>query len=366
MLKKNERNIEVDLLRGFAIIFMILSHSTVAWLSAEDNNRGFSGFLSFVGSFAPVVFFFVTVIVMDFFMRSDSQFSWGWDFLAFIGFSMLMLHFLKGRTNALRWSFVLIGFLFLVRLFSPVLLSSLGEPENQIIAIIYGGQTFKGVSYWFVPWLAYPLAGFILGVLYNRNYKLWLQKGQFIMGCFLFLGLFVLFISLYLETQGMIYFRWGSVSINFIIISFSVLLLSLLLACMLAKLPVNSFLVKTLSISGVSSLAVVPIHYFILDVTGNYFSGFLSSVVYYFLCPLFIYLNIVLAARVDCLIKERLASFDKRHLFFVATLVVGCAVLIVFSNFILINLVIVLVAQILLCVLISAPHQLIFSSKKVV
>jgi len=279
---------------------------------------------------------------------------------------MLVLHFLKGRAYALEWSFALIGFLVLVRFVSPVLLSSLGEPENKIIAIIYGGQTLKGVSYWFVPWLVYPLAGFILGVLYNRHYKLWLQKGQLIMGCFFFLGLLVLFISLYLEKRGMIYFRWGSVSINFFIISFSALSLSLLLACMLAKLPDNSFLVNTLSISGVSSLAVVPIHYFFIDVAGNYFSGFLSSFHYYFLCPLFIYINIVLAAQVDFFIKARLASFNKNHFFFIVTIIVGCAAFLVFSNFILINLVVILVAQLLLCVLISFPHQLIFSSKMVV
>jgi len=184
MINKNNRNLEIDLLRGLAIVFMLISHSSVMWLSNEDNSSGFSGVLSFIGSFAPVVFFFVTgmgyglshrvghadtigpviykaalLIVMDGFMRTNDEFFLGWDFLAFIGFSMLFLHFLKGKARALEWSLFLIVTLFLLRYILPVFFQPLSEPDYKLIAIVSGNKGLKGVSYWFTPWLIYSLSG---------------------------------------------------------------------------------------------------------------------------------------------------------------------------------------------------------------
>jgi len=185
MVKKNNRSSEIDLLRGFAIVFMLISHSSGMWLSSGDNSNGFSGALSFVGSFAPVVFFFVTgmgyglshrvghtgaiepviykaviLIVMDGFMRANYKIFLGWDFLAFIGFSMLFLHFLKGKAHALEWSLFLIVTLFLFRYVLPVFFQPLKEADYNLVAIFSGQRALEGVSYWFTPWLIYSLSGF--------------------------------------------------------------------------------------------------------------------------------------------------------------------------------------------------------------
>ena len=52
--------LELDVLRGFAAILMVVNHAGLQWLSPHDAEASLSGALVFLGSLAPVVFFFVT------------------------------------------------------------------------------------------------------------------------------------------------------------------------------------------------------------------------------------------------------------------------------------------------------------------
>ena len=52
--------VELDVMRGLAAVLMILNHAGFAWLSARDATESAAGFVVFAGSFAPVLFFFVT------------------------------------------------------------------------------------------------------------------------------------------------------------------------------------------------------------------------------------------------------------------------------------------------------------------
>jgi len=151
-------------------------------------------------------------------------------------------------------------------------------------------------------------------------------------------------------------------SINFFIISFSVLSISLFFVCFLVDQLKGSFLLKALSISGISSLAVVPIHYFILHMAGNYLSGDNTTLSYYVLCPIFICINIFLAARVDVLIKDSNILFERKYLLVVVVAITCFAVFLYFSDAYLWGLLVILVAQLLLCILVAAPHTLLFGS----
>ena len=49
---------QLDLLRGMAIVLMIVNHSGVRLLDPAEQQQGLLGALLFLGSFAPVVVFF--------------------------------------------------------------------------------------------------------------------------------------------------------------------------------------------------------------------------------------------------------------------------------------------------------------------
>jgi uncharacterized membrane protein len=51
---------DLDILRGLAALMMVTNHLAVKVLTPEQWSNGFLGNLTFIGSFAPVVFFFVT------------------------------------------------------------------------------------------------------------------------------------------------------------------------------------------------------------------------------------------------------------------------------------------------------------------
>src|ERR1700686_2573328 len=107
---------QLDLLRGMAIVLMIVNHSGVRLLDSEQQQHGFLWALLFLGSFAPVVFFFTTgfgigirkraVTVAEFgsillkaglLILADQLMFWeeaiplGLDFLGFIAFSSVVV-----------------------------------------------------------------------------------------------------------------------------------------------------------------------------------------------------------------------------------------------------------------------------------
>ena len=55
-----DRVAELDLLRGFAALLMVFNHVGYAALSPQAAQHGASGAIVFLGSVAPVLFFFAT------------------------------------------------------------------------------------------------------------------------------------------------------------------------------------------------------------------------------------------------------------------------------------------------------------------
>ncbi|MFT6331032.1 MAG: putative membrane protein, partial [Bermanella sp.] len=224
----------VDVLRGVAVIFMLLNHAAVKWIEVDEVNVGLAGTLNFIGSFAPVMFFFITgigyglahqigkpaktkdvmvkagiLIVADLFMRGGDFTSFGWDFLAFIGFSMLLLHCLRGRRFGMLSAFMLIGVFLVTRfLLGPLYEARIEQPDYAMQALL-GMRGLNGISYWFTPWFIYPLAGFILGH-WASNFTATITKNP--INVFLFFtisGASIAVVSFILESKGMSLFRWS-------------------------------------------------------------------------------------------------------------------------------------------------------------
>ena len=384
MLNKNRENwSEIDLLRGLAVIFMLVNHSILVFTNYDAEGDSVLHALFFIGSYAPVIFFFVTgvgygvahqvgkvaplssvfykvliLLVADIFLRgalSNSFPTFGLDFLGFIGVSMLFLYLLRGRSYGVSLALILILVIFLLRFASPKIfgLFNYNIEDSYALSVFAAQEGYKisGFSYWIVPWLIYPLSGFLLGVLMKgrRNY---INSSSFIPFSLLFVGVFIVLCSAYLLDQGMVIFRWGSVSFNFFISSIACLFLLLFVVCLFSRYSVFNRLNAVLSLRGVSSLAIVPIHYVFLHLYSYYQLDKLSSYLYLIAALLWIYCCIVLSNLVQTT-SAKLSSYGYFMISWGCVFLLGCALLKVFFPVEPANFLLSFLAELALCFMLS-------------
>ena len=284
----------LDVLRGIAVLCMLMNHASVRLLDEHDLSAGVAASLSFAGSFAPVLFFLATgvgyglahrpgaagdargvwvkagiLIVADAFLRSGEFPSIGWDFLGFIALSMLILQALRGRRHGVMVAVALIAALVLVRYGLGPYYREGVDPDapSHWMAPLLGIRRFPGAAYWFAPWLVYPLVGFVVGVTLSRYRAFY--RGRVLPICVAMLATAAAIgaVSHVLKLQGLPLFRWGTMSLNFFIASFACVAAALALAGLVGDRWRNASAIRALSLRGVSSLAVVPIHYLLLGLS---------------------------------------------------------------------------------------------------
>jgi hypothetical protein len=276
---------QLDFLRGIAICMMIVNHVGERLL---DNNLLASGLLAdlvFVGSFAPVVFFFTTgfgigfakrdvtpssflstllkaglLVVADQLMLWRTATLWGVDFLGFIAISSVLVTSLAASKKSIWLCTALMLGVFAIRF-------GLGgwareRPDLPGILIwLIGARGIDGISYPFSPWIIYPLLGFLLG----RGYGALQTSHTSFPRPWLYLATVAALISAAaLDRANAIFFRWGTMSFAFFVLSIGVLFLTLIVAWRVTtRLPRVS---QLLSLRGISSLAIVPIHYALIEI----------------------------------------------------------------------------------------------------
>ncbi len=284
---------ELDFLRGLAALLMIVNHAGFKILAPNLIEDGtFAGNLLFICSFAPVLFFFVTgvgygiqssqkkkvghwhvilnkmfILVLADLLMHWSEGRWlGLDFLGFIGLSSLVLEFVRRSKAPL--TYCLVGFIAvsLMRYLLGPLIDDLGDASLGwgVLHWILGTKDNPGVSYPLSPWMAYPFAGYIIGVAAMR-YRDFIEtrRLQVISGLLILAGLPAI-AGIILAQRGASFFRWGTVGVGFYVVSFAVILsgiAAVLIMCGDSRLKVCQ---DALSLKGIASLAVVPLHYFLI------------------------------------------------------------------------------------------------------
>jgi len=283
---------ELDILRGLAAVLMIVNHLGYETLAPNQLNGSLLGNLVFIGSFAPVLFFFVTgvgygiqsskkkkanqwyltlnklvVLVLADQLVHWSQGQWlGLDFLGFIGFSSLVLELIRNSNSPLAYCLGGFASVSAMRYLLGPYLRAVGYDQQAwgVIGWIFGTFNAPGISYTLSPWLAYPLVGYLIGSAAMR-YRAFIEKYRWRVVCgLLMLGVVPALIGIIVTRHGSSFFRWGTVAFGFYAVSFAVILTGLAYSLVMGGESRLRVYQNASSLRGISSLAVVPVHYFLL------------------------------------------------------------------------------------------------------
>ena len=275
---------QLDLLRGMAIVLMIVNHSGVRLLDPAEQQQGLLGALLFLGSFAPVVFFFTTgfgigigrrevtlthfgstllkaglLLFADQLMFWENAKPFGLDFLGFIALSSVVVTGVAAckRPRTLCVAFIVIAFV--LRFGIGPWLRIHGELPARG-AWLFGVTPVDGISYPLSPWIINPLLGFLMAHRYSTAVD---SGGSFLWPWVSVPAIGALALSVIMYAEHAIFFRWGTVSFAFFVLS-----ISLCLVCVVAAWRLGtkgSLATRLLSLRGIASLAVVPIHFALIE-----------------------------------------------------------------------------------------------------
>jgi uncharacterized membrane protein len=282
---------EIDLVRGVAVMMMVINHAGHGLMSQAALASPVGHFWIVFGSFAPVLFFLTTGIgagVQFARGRPASNVAWkvlilvaadailtvylrgsiGFDFLAFIGLSTLVCWMLARTRHAVAFS--LVGFLVVAGLrfqVGPQLRGNVITDDTQIANVILGVNFVPGISYTLSPWLCFPLLGFCVGwviaILAERDP----MQSRRLYKVLLIPGIILLGVGCLAVWQHAAFERYGTVSASFFTLAMGVLLATLAICGLVenGRGEASRDWLRWLRTRGVACLAIVPIHYLLVD-----------------------------------------------------------------------------------------------------
>jgi hypothetical protein len=282
---------QLDFLRGIAISLMIVNHVGTRLLCQDLQATGLLADLVFIGGFAPVVFFFTTgfgigfakrdinlasllstllkaglLVIADQFMFWRTATPWGLDFLGFIAISSVLVTAIAASRKPI-WLCVtvILGVLTIRFGLGTWFRGRLDLPGIETWLV--GARGIDRISYPFSPWIIYPLLGFVMG----RNYRV-IQGSQtsFPRPSLYVATIGALILAAALHQAHAIFFRWGTMSFAFFVLSIGVVLLTLIIAWKVADRWPRA--AQLLSLRGISSFAIVPIHYALIELIARLYS----------------------------------------------------------------------------------------------
>ena len=273
---------ELDLLRTLAVTLMVLNHVAVAGSMVPTS--GPIAAIAFVGSFAPVVFFFLTglgygvqsvgrpakghgyfrkvliLLAADAMLWAGPETRLGLNFLGFIGLSMLLLEWVRRvpRSGLLATALavVIVAIRFIV---GPLLKAWLETRAPAWVNVVVGVSGVHGLSYPPGPWLAYPLIGYSLGRMAATGGNPALVRRPTVLMSLTGLTALGALVATVMTARGAVLFRWGTMSFAYFIASGAVLGAALILVLGIARLPLPEPFVKSLGIKWCTQLRGGPV-----------------------------------------------------------------------------------------------------------
>ncbi|MEM8783975.1 MAG: hypothetical protein AAGE65_14115 [Planctomycetota bacterium] len=275
-----------------------------------------------LGAFAPAAFFFVTglgygiqsgrtkpkrfvdltekvliLLLADALMWRTAGFDFGLDFFGFIALSMLVLTALlklDARTNhtdatprrltrsARAAGVLLFAVLGLRFVAGPAAERLLGMEPGGWLDVVTGrnvpggggpgavaerapGAWDVGISFPPIPWLVFPLAGFVLGAWLKAR-RAWVEshRGGFALFLLAGAGVCVAGVALLLWRGGVLH-RWGTISVASVLGGFAVLAALTALAVFVEERTGGGRrVVDALSLRGIAAFSVVPLHFLLI------------------------------------------------------------------------------------------------------
>jgi uncharacterized membrane protein len=340
-----DRVAELDLLRGLAALLMVFNHVGYAVLHRQAAQEGVSGAIVFLGSMAPVLFFFATGFGAGLAVRpgswrsladkvlllvlADQFLGWtlgrplGLDFFGFIAVSMVAARLVMATPHPVTVAALAIVAVLLLRYgWGPTWVAAPGG--YGLVQWLVGSEPHHGVSYPAAPWLAYPLLGAALGVLYRRHGgnispRAWMVVATAITVCAAGAAMF--------SWRGNSFHRWGSVAAAFFALSVAVLLCCAAGSVALTRRAPR--IAAVLSLGGVASFAVVPLHYAM--VRSGVFSAEHDLVFYVAVASLIAFLSFALSNAFERAAAALSRSPHRGGLVAAALVVIGASALATFA-----------------------------------
>jgi hypothetical protein len=289
---------ELDLFRGLAAVLMIVNHAGFQlWNHAEAFGPLASSVL-LLSSAAPALFFFATglgvglrptcdrhtladtALKAALLLLADQVVFWrsgamgGLDFFSFIAGSMLIVTLLRLTRHPGRWATTAAIAVLALRFgLGPALSAHL--PPTGLLAALFGVRGQAGVSYPVSPWLVYPLMGLVVGIAYRTHVPSTastqtgasthalsqLRSSPFAIAVAVTLlgGLGTAALTL----SGAVFFRWGSMSAAYFVLTVALLGLGWAISVSVSRLAPSA--ARALSVRGVAAFLIVPFHYGLIE-----------------------------------------------------------------------------------------------------
>jgi hypothetical protein len=184
------------------------------------------------------------------------------DFLGFIALSTVLVRLVSFTAKPVAISIAIATSSLLMRFVLGAWIRHHSLRIPGLLQFLLGAEAIKDISYPFSPWITYPLLGFIAGhSLRMRGNLPRIGLGG--------AAVAALLIAAVMRHEHSVFFRWGTMSLAYYVLSLGALGVCLGLARLIAR---SALVRRWLALRGPASLAVVPLHYAVVIVLLPYAS----------------------------------------------------------------------------------------------
>ena len=115
------------------------------------------------------------------------------------------------------------------------------------------------------PWLSYPLFGYVLGRTAALHREVLTSRWTTVLAVLFGFSTVTVMSALALTARGSVLFRYGTMSIGYYLASLAVLAICLAVSLIVCRWRAVKPLIDLVSLGGIRSLAIVPLHYLYID-----------------------------------------------------------------------------------------------------